>query len=76
MATGDGLNLEDVSSFAQHADLLALQESEALNPMTGGRDVAGFIGAATQKHAVVYGLVSYASLFVIQDSTTARFDFD
>ena len=32
------------------------QESEALNPLTGGRDIAGYVGASTQQHEVVYGL--------------------
>ena len=54
-ALGSGLNMLDVADFAQEVDLLALQESEAHGPLTGARDVAGYVGATTH-HRVVYGL--------------------
>ena len=50
------LNLDEVADIAPQADLLALQESEAHNPLCGTRDYAGYIGASTQQHAVVYGV--------------------
>ena len=39
----------------------APQESEAHSPLTGGRDVPGYIAAATQQHEVVYGVDPRAS---------------
>lgn len=54
-ALGSGLNMLDVADFAREVDLLALQESEAHGPLTGARDVAGYVGATTG-HRVVYGL--------------------
>eukprot|EP01047_Picozoa_sp_COSAG01_P119941 COSAG01_NODE_48663_length_379_cov_0.735714_1_plen_81_part_00 len=49
------LNLEGVGELLQRGggvDLLALQESEAHGPLTGGRDVAGYLGATTREHEV------------------------
>ena len=46
------LNLNEVAEYARGADLLALQESEALSPVTGLRDVPGYLAASTQAHDV------------------------
>ena len=52
------LNMERVAQLAvsQGADVVAMQESEASSPITGGRDVPGYIGAAMgARYEVVYG---------------------
>jgi endonuclease/exonuclease/phosphatase family metal-dependent hydrolase len=53
-----GLNMDDVADLTikEGVDLLALQESEALSPLTGGRDVPGYIAASTGEHEIAYGV--------------------
>ena len=52
------LNLDSVAELAldEGVDLLAMQESEASGPITGGRDVPGYIASAMgEQYEVVYG---------------------